>query len=116
MFDQSKVNWFNQILFNYSDTKLNSNGTIKLNLSVNSKEGFNSFSPPSLLLSISNQLSKSLSLRIEHLYDIVETFEVIYKMYTNNDPNIYGVEFERAYGKNTSLILKVMKRKRIVKK
>jgi len=110
MFDQSKVNWFNQILFFYSDTKLNSNGTMKLNLSVNSKEGHNSFSSPSLLLTISNQLSKSLSLRIEHMYDIVETFEIIYKMYINNDQNIYGVEFERAYGKNTSLILKVMKK------
>ena len=109
MFDSNDVKWFNQQLFSYSDTKLNSNGTIKLTLTTSSKEGLN-FNSPGILLTISNQLSKSVLLRIEHLYDIVESFDIIYKMFVNNDPNIFGVEFERRYSKNTSVILKTMKR------
>jgi len=109
MFDQAEVKWFNQVLFNYIDTSLNSNGTMKLILSVSSKEGLN-FNSPCLLLSISNQLSKPLLLRIEHMYDIVENFDLIYKMYTQQDQNIFGVEFERKYAKNTTLILKTMKK------
>jgi hypothetical protein len=109
MIDSSETRWFNQVLFSYADNNLNSNGTIKMLLSVNSKD-LSSYNSPSLLLNISNQLSKSLSLRIEHIYDIVENFNLIYDLYLKNDSNIFGIEFERKYNRNTSLLLKIMKK------
>jgi len=68
--------WFNQTLFTFKDKHYSTDGYLRLSMVTNT-EDFNTFNPPSLSLSISNNYQKTITLHLSSCNDLIKTFKTL---------------------------------------
>jgi hypothetical protein len=97
MYDEETI-WFNQRLFSFKDLEFNTNSTIELSLSSNTKN-YKDFSQLSLNLSIipaETKERKTCNLSYQDVYDLITTFSQI-GLNGGNDFFTQGIEIAKKY-------------------
>lgn len=98
--NNENTKWFSQTTLTYKDKQYSTDGYLRVSLSSNT-EDYKFFNPPLFNVSISNQISKSCNLNIQHAEDLLESFTSALKQLNGDDTIV-----EKHYQKNTKIFFK----------
>jgi len=98
--NNENTKWFSQTTLTYKDKQYSTDGYLRVALSTNT-EDYKFFNPPLFNISISNQISKSYNLNIQHAEDLLESFTEALKQLNGDDTIV-----EKHYQKNTKIFFK----------